>query len=669
MQPDSLGRYRIVGLLGRGGMGVVYEGHDPQIDRTVAIKTIALDALSAQERALFEVRFRAEMRSCGRLQHHNIAALYDTGRDDGTAYIVMERVTGHDLKWHLANGPRFSLQQAVGIMLQLLTALNYAHGRQVIHRDVKPANVMLQDDGVVKLCDFGVARLAEADATRTQGMVVGSLRYASPEQILGQPIDARTDVFSAGVLLFELLTGVLPFKGQTDVEVLHRIATEPAPSSRSVDSSIPIAIAVAVQRALAKDPADRFASAAAFAMALQASSDTSATATPVALPNLVPAEAVAPAESQATASRHHRWWWAAGGGTVLAALGGLALLRPGPANPPMSEPLAAVLEVPAASLPPGQLTSPSTGPSAGPPLAVPASVAQVPAGAMAEPGAGYAKAAQPRPAPKPGPLLPNDGAWHGQLACGPVQPRPGSPAAPDNQAFTAELAIQIQGNHIRWTRNTPLVNETVAGSFDAQGHFSAAGQGARKDRTEIWHEQASGAFLPKTRRIEGRLQILRPKDMSVARECTLVAQPGPAAAVPARPQAQAPSAAGSAPLQSLMQGAWRGRLACGASRSTNLPPAMAAAFTDELAIEIAGSRITLQRDQANFSEKTVGKFDGQGHFSANGYGAFKSRPGDWVVEASGDFLAKAKRIEGRMQVLRTSDSGVSRECTLVANRP
>ena len=235
MQPDSLGRYRIVGLLGRGGMGVVYEGHDPQIDRTVAIKMIALDALSTQERALFEARFRAEMRSSGRLQHHNIAALYDTGRDDGTAYIVMELVTGHDLKWHLANGPRFSLQQAVGITLQLLTALDYAHGRQVIHRDVKPANVMLQDDGVVKLCDFGVARLAEADATRTQGMLVGSLRYASPEQILGQPIDARTDVFSAGVLLFELLTGVLPFKGQSDVEVLHRIATEPAPSSRSVD--------------------------------------------------------------------------------------------------------------------------------------------------------------------------------------------------------------------------------------------------------------------------------------------------------------------------------------------------------------------------------------------------------------------------------------------------
>ena len=122
---------------------------------------------------------------------------------------------------------------------------------------------MLQGDGVVKLCDFGVARLAKADATRTQGLVVGALRYAWPEQILGQAIDARTDINSAGVMLFELLTGALPFKGQSDVEILHRIATEVAPSPRSVDPNIPLTIAAAVQRAMAKDPADRCASAGA----------------------------------------------------------------------------------------------------------------------------------------------------------------------------------------------------------------------------------------------------------------------------------------------------------------------------------------------------------------------------------------------------------------------
>ncbi len=149
MQPTHLGRYQIVGVLGRGGMGVVYEGHDPQIERAVAIKTIAIDSLNEQERALFESRFRAEMRSSGRLQHQHIAALYDAGRDGGTAYIVMELVQGQDLKQRLAAGERFSVEQAVQITLQLLAALAFAHRHEVIHRDVKPANVMLRNDGVV----------------------------------------------------------------------------------------------------------------------------------------------------------------------------------------------------------------------------------------------------------------------------------------------------------------------------------------------------------------------------------------------------------------------------------------------------------------------------------------------------------------------------------------
>ena len=265
-------------------------------------------------------------------------------------------------------------------------------------------------------------------------------------------------------------------------------------------------------------------------------------------------------------------------------------------------------------------------------------------------------------------MLPNEGAWRGQLACGPVLSRPGGPG---NAAFTTELAIEIQGRRIRWTRSTALINESVAGSFDAQGHFSAEGQGERKDRAEIWLEKASGAFLPKTRRIEGRLQILRPKDLSVARECTLVAQPGAAAIAPARPPAETASAAADPPLPllPLLQGAWRGRLACGAALWPNPSPALAAAYVAELAIEITGSRISLLRDQASFSEKTVGKLDDQGRFSANGYGAFKNQPGDWVVQAQGAYLAQAKRIEGRMQHLRMGDSSVGRECTLVADRP
>jgi hypothetical protein len=687
MQPEKLGRYQIVGVLGRGGMGVVYEGHDPQIDRSVAIKTIALAALDERETTMFEARFRAEMRSAGRLQHHNIAAIYDTGRDGGTAYIVMELVTGHDLKWHLAAGERFSIQRALAITLQLLAALDYAHRRQVIHRDVKPANVMLQSDGVVKLCDFGVARLADADATRTQGMVVGSLRYASPEQILGQTIDARTDVFSAGVLLFELLTGTLPFKGKSDVEILHRITTEAAPSPRTGNPDIPVDISAAVQRAMAKNPDDRFGSAGEFAQALGASPGT----LPGTLPGWAPADAKLPVDAAARARSQVRWWWAAGGVAILSAVGAWALLGPAPAGIEPPQPAPVTLAAPAATQLPGvpsieqaaaPASSPSTpGPSISPvpppaapvpALSTPASATRpVPPTAARAPAASApapATASRPAPAtplPKKTAVLPTEGLWRGQLACAAVLSNPGGAG---NGAFKAELEIHVQGRDIRWSRDTALVGTRGAGSFDAQGNFSAEGRGARKDRAEAWLEQASGSYAPSTGRIEGRMQILRTKDRSVARECTFIARHSAASGAPASPALPAAQAASSPQTLGLLQGAWKGRVACGASLSANVPAAVAAAYRADLAIEITGSRISLLRDQASLEERAVGEVDGQGRFSASGYGAYKNKKGDWLVRASGEYLPGARRIEGRMQLFRTQDNGLARECSLVAER-
>lgn len=675
MQPAALGRYRIVGVLGRGGMGVVYEGHDPQIERAVAIKTIALDALNEQEKAMFEARFRAEMRSAGRLQHHNIAALYDTGRDGGSAFIVMERVTGHDLKRRLVAGERFSVSQSVDITVQLLAALEFAHRRQVIHRDVKPANVMLQSDGVVKLCDFGVAQLTDSDATRTQGMVVGSLRYASPEQILGQPIDARTDVFSTGVLLFELLTGELPFRGQSDVEILHRIATDQAPSPRSIDPSIPIEIDDAVQRAMARDPADRFASAKEFARALGASSIPSLDTLPV-MP-LASSPAASPASVGAPAPGKFPWAVAAGCGAILVALGAWYTLQPAPIvkfgrSLAVSAPdrtlasASAPAPAPVPSSAPGLVPAP-TATAAAPATPKPAAPASVPAHIRPGAAAPTKLSAIPAAVPsKPAPAVrPAEGAWRGQLACGPIL---SETTGPGSGAFTAELSIEINGPRIVWMRNTSIVNETVVGTFDVQGRFSAEGQGSRKDRPEYWRVRARGEFVPKTDRIEGRVQLLRSNDSSVARECTLVAGRGAAPAVAATTDRPA-SSTSSQRILAIPPGAWSGRLACGATLSANVAHPEANAFTADMAVDIVGTRITLARNQASYTEKSVGFVDGQGRFSANGYGSYTDHHADWRVQARGEFQPKANRIEGRVQLLRTSDGGVARECTLRADRP
>jgi eukaryotic-like serine/threonine-protein kinase len=266
----KLGRYDLVRVLGKGAMGVVYEGRDPNLERRVAIKTVKVENLSEEAAAEYEHRFRTEARSAARLQHPNIVSVYDSDRDGDIAFLVMEYIQGDDLKHHLDKGARYSLEQVLKMVRDLLSALDYAHKQGIVHRDIKPANLLIEPGGRVKLTDFGVARIQDSgEATRTQGSMVGTLKYMAPEQVQGQKIDSRADLFSVGVVLYQLLTDKRPFDGDNDFSIIHQIIGHNPPPPSSFNSRLPSAIDAVVARALAKDREQRFGSARDFASALQ----------------------------------------------------------------------------------------------------------------------------------------------------------------------------------------------------------------------------------------------------------------------------------------------------------------------------------------------------------------------------------------------------------------
>ncbi len=288
MSLKKLGRYDLIRVLGKGAMGLVYEGRDPNLNRRVAIKTIKVDNLSNQAADEYDVRFRTEAHSAARLQHPNIVSVYDSDRDGDIAFLVLEFVEGNDLKHHLDRGEVFTLAQTLGIMSDLLSALAYAHNQKIVHRDVKPANLLVQASGRIKLADFGVARIQDSgDATRTQGSIVGTLKYMSPEQLEGRPIDARADLFAAGVVLYQLLTSKRPFDGETDFAVIQNIVGLTPPAVTFHNPALPPALDAVVAKALAKSRDERFANADEFIDALNLASKDAADAT-VAPKRLVP---------------------------------------------------------------------------------------------------------------------------------------------------------------------------------------------------------------------------------------------------------------------------------------------------------------------------------------------------------------------------------------------
>jgi len=266
---STIGKYEIRRELGRGAMGVVYEAYDPMIKRVVALKTIRVDQLAGENAESVIARFRREAQAAGRLSHPNIVGIYDIGEEAGTWYIAMEYVKGRELKSYFEANERFAPADIVRIMTQILDALGYSHKSGVIHRDIKPANVILLGDGGVKVADFGIAHIESSNMTQV-GTVMGTPSYMSPEQIMGLPIDGRSDLFSAGVILYQFLTGERPFSGSSTVTMHKVLEEDPLPPSR-FNVQVPGTMDAIVRRALAKRPDERYQSAEEFATALQGS--------------------------------------------------------------------------------------------------------------------------------------------------------------------------------------------------------------------------------------------------------------------------------------------------------------------------------------------------------------------------------------------------------------
>jgi eukaryotic-like serine/threonine-protein kinase len=263
----KLGKYEVRGELGRGAMGVVYEGYDPLIERVVALKTIRADQLVGENARDIVARFRREAQAAGRLSHPNIVSIYDFGEDAGVWYIAMEFIKGRELKEYFEAHERFSTADSVRILTQILSALGYSHKLGVIHRDIKPANIILLADGSVKVADFGIAHIESSELTQV-GAVLGTPSYMSPEQIQGLPIDGRSDLFSVGVILYQFLTGERPFTGSSTITMRKVLEENPLPPSR-FNVQLPGAMDAVVRRALEKRADDRYQSADEFAEALK----------------------------------------------------------------------------------------------------------------------------------------------------------------------------------------------------------------------------------------------------------------------------------------------------------------------------------------------------------------------------------------------------------------
>jgi serine/threonine-protein kinase len=268
---DAIGRYQILGELGRGAMGVVYRAQDPTIGRSVAIKTIRLADLSDQaERVRLQERLFREAQSAGILSHPGIVVVYDVGTDGDITYIAMEFVDGPTLEKMLADPQPPGPQTVLGVLRQTAAALDYAHKKGIVHRDIKPANIMLDGDATVKITDFGIAKIAASQQLTQTGLVMGTPNYMSPEQVQGKPVDGKADQFALAVVAYEMLTGEKPFTGEQLTTVLYKIVSEDPPPVEHLNPTLGFAVSMVLTRALAKESTKRYGSCSEFIDALEA---------------------------------------------------------------------------------------------------------------------------------------------------------------------------------------------------------------------------------------------------------------------------------------------------------------------------------------------------------------------------------------------------------------
>ena len=262
----NYGRYQIVKEIGKGSMGVVYKAHDPNLDLMLALKVLRQDRVESEA---FVRRFISEARVLGRLDHTNIVRVYNVDEDNGTAYIAMEFIEGEALS-DIMQRKRFSPEEIIKLGITISNTLGYAHQKRIVHRDIKPSNILIKSDGVLKITDFGIAHIQDASAAeKTQaGEILGTPAYMSPEQVKGQQIDGRSDLFSLGVILYELCSGVRPFQGDNITAIFHAITQEEPVEITQINHAIPKKLSKVIMKCLRKKNDERFETAGALAEAL-----------------------------------------------------------------------------------------------------------------------------------------------------------------------------------------------------------------------------------------------------------------------------------------------------------------------------------------------------------------------------------------------------------------